>query len=63
METDYLRCIFYKRKYMGKGYGFLLQIIDKNEFLIEESRVLDIISRQRNQIRQYDFEEGVYRIK
>lgn len=48
---------------MGKGYGFLLQIIDKNEFLIEESRVLDIISRQRNQIRQYDFEEGVYRIK
>lgn len=48
---------------MGKGYGFLLQIIDKNEFLIEESRVLDIIPRQRNQIRQYDFEEGIYRIK
>lgn len=33
---------------MGKGYGFLLQIIDKNEFLIEESRVLDIIPTKSN---------------
>lgn len=28
-----------KKKNMEKGYGFLLQIIDKNEFLIKESRV------------------------
>lgn len=27
-----------EKKY-GEGYGFLLQIIDKNEFLIKESRV------------------------
>lgn len=36
---------------MGKGYGFLLQIIDKNEFLIEESRYNSTATKSNKTIR------------
>lgn len=36
---------------MGKGYGFLLQIIDKNEFLIESPRYNSTATKSNKTIR------------